>query len=57
MSNISSVQGYDDEPFKTKFGEEFEKSLLASALNDVQQNCSNDTYEAIKNCVLSSKQK
>ena len=59
LSNISSAYNYGDEEslIKSKFTEEFESSLVNSALKDVKISCSEETYETVRNYVLNNKQK
>ena len=59
ISNISSHYNYgDDESFiKNKFTEEFESSLVNSALKEVKATCTEETYETLRNYVINNKQK
>lgn len=58
ISNISSHYNFaDDESLiKNKFTEEFESSMVNSALKEVKSSCSDETYETVRNYVLNNKQ-
>ena len=58
ISNISSHYNFaDDESLiKNKFTEEFESSMINSALKEVKSACSDETYETVRNYVLNNKQ-
>jgi hypothetical protein len=59
ISNISSAYNYGDDEslIKNKFTEEFESSLVNSALKEVKASCSDETYETVRNYIMNNKQK
>ena len=59
LSNISSAYNYaeDESLIRNKFAEEFESSLVNSALKEVRANCTEETYETVRGYVMNNKQK
>lgn len=53
----SLLSNGDDTIVKSKFTQEFESSTLNSALKDVQLNCSEETYELVKQHLVNNRAK
>ena len=53
--DTTNVFGSTGESFRNRFSEELESSVFEAALRDVRANCSEETYEAVRGCIVSSK--
>lgn len=60
ITNISSIQNMsstDESSFRNKFTEEFENSILNSAVKEIRSNCSEETFDTVMGYIMNNKNK
>jgi hypothetical protein len=47
----------DESSFRNKFTEEFENSILNSAVKEIRSNCSEETFDTVMSYIMNNKNK
>lgn len=47
----------DESSFRNKFTEEFENSILNSAVKEIRSNCSEETFDTVMGYIMNNKNK